>query len=96
MEQQGLLGRQSATAKVDNEVREKINVSEVPRRKRTKHSWTKEENRKLWECYLRSKPKKRGYRKRMHGIWKQEGMKEVRKEKLCDQRRKIKKKHWLE
>ena len=24
-----------------------------------------------------SKPKKGGYRKRMHGIWKQDGMKEV-------------------
>ena len=70
--------RQSATANVDNEVREKNSVSEVPRRKITKESLTKEENRKLWECYLRSKPKKRGYRKRMHGIRKQEGIKEVR------------------
>ena len=53
-EQQVLVGQQSATAK-GNEVREKISVSEVPRRKRTKDSWTKEENRKLWECYLWSK-----------------------------------------
>ena len=45
VEQQALLGRQSATAKVGNEVREKSSVSEVPRRKRTKDSWTKEENR---------------------------------------------------
>ena len=44
VEQQALLGRQSATAKVGN-------VSEVPRRKRQR-TWKKEENRKLWECYL--------------------------------------------
>ena len=65
------------------------------KRKRTKDSWTKEENRKLWECYLRSKPKKRGYRKRMHGIWNQERMKEVMEQQLCDQRRQIEEKHWL-
>ena len=43
-----------ATAKVGNEVRAKSSVSEMPRRERTKYSWTKEENRKLWECYLQS------------------------------------------
>ena len=32
----------------------------------------------------------------MHGIWKQEGMKEVREQQLCDQRRQIEEKHWLE
>ena len=63
VEQQTLLGRQSASAKVGNEVREKNSVSQVPRRKIIKDNWTKKENRKLWECYLRSKPKKRGYRK---------------------------------
>ena len=45
-----ILKQQCATAKVGNEVREKD--SEVPRRKRAKYNWTKEENRKLWECYL--------------------------------------------
>ena len=85
VEQQALLSRQSATAKVGNEVREKSSGSEVPWRKRTKDSCAKEENRKLWECYLRSKPKKkRDYRKRMHGSWKHEGMKEVREQQLCD------------
>ena len=52
VEQQALLGQPSATAKVGNEIREKNSVSEVPRSKRTKDSWTKEENRKIWECYL--------------------------------------------
>ena len=64
--------------------------------KKTKDIWTKEENIKLWECYLRSKPKKGGYRKRIHGIWKQEGMTEVREQQLCDKRRQIEEKHWLE
>ena len=31
----------------------------------------------------------------MHGIWKQEGMKEVREQQLCDQWRQIGEKHWL-
>ena len=31
----------------------------------------------------------------MHVIWKQEGMKEVREQQLCDQRRQIEEKHWL-
>ena len=72
VEQQALLGRQSATAMVGTEVGEERSVSELPRRKRTKNNWTKEENKKVWECYLRSKPQERGYRKRMHEIWKQE------------------------
>ena len=36
VEQQALLGRQSATAKVGNKVREKSSVSEVPRREKDK------------------------------------------------------------
>ena len=32
---------------------------------------------KVIGIYLRSKPKKMGFRKRMHEIWKQEGMKET-------------------
>ena len=50
----------------------------------------------LWECYLWSKPKKRGYSNILHGILKQEGMKEVREQQLCDQRRQIKEENWLE
>ena len=60
VEQQALLSQQSATAKLGKEVREKSSVSE----ERTKDSWTKDENRKLWKCSLtkQSKPKK-SYRK---------------------------------
>ena len=68
----------------------------MPRRKITDDSWTKEERKTLWECYLRSKPNKMGYRKKMQGIWKQYGMKEVRVQQLCDYRRHIKGIHWLD
>ena len=78
VEQQALLGQQSATATVGNEVREKSSLSEMPRRKITKDSWTKEENRKLRECYAVSSQRK-GVIER-DGIWKQEGMKEVREQ----------------
>ena len=84
MEQQALFTQQFAIAKLGSEVREKSSVSEAPRSK-----IRKEEKRNLWEWYQRSKTKKTVYRKRMHGIWKQEGMKEVRERQLCDQRRNI-------
>ena len=42
VEQHALLGRQSATANVGNEAKETNSVSEVPRRKRTKSSWRKD------------------------------------------------------
>ena len=96
VEQQALLGRQSTTAKVGNEVRGEKGVSELPKRKGTRDNWTKEENRKLWECYLRSKPDERGYRKRMHELWEKEVMKEMREQQLCDQTSQIEEKDWLE
>ena len=52
VEQLALLSRQSATAKVGNELRKNSSVSEVPRMKRPTNNWTKGVNRKLWECYL--------------------------------------------
>ena len=93
--QQALLGRQSATVIEGNEVREKRSGSEF-RRGKTKDNWPKDENRVVWECYLRSKPLERGYRKRMHQIWKEKGMKEVTEQRLCDQRKQIDEKRWLE
>ena len=64
----------------------------MPSRKRT--TGQRRMNRKLWEWYLRSTPKKRGYRKRMNEIWKQQGMKEVKEQQLCDQRRQIEEKYF--
>ena len=57
VEQQPLLGQQSATAKVCNEVREKSSASETPRSKK-KSRLDKGGEQKVMECYLRSKPKK--------------------------------------
>ena len=38
-----------------------------------KMEWKKEVNKIAKECYLRSEPKKRGFLKRMLGIWKEIG-----------------------
>ena len=32
--------------------------------------WSKEDNKRLFECYIRSKPERRGYRKRLLALWK--------------------------
>ena len=44
---------------------------------------------------LQTKSKKSGYRKRMQEIWKQEVMKELREQQLCDQMRQIEEKQSL-
>ena len=31
--------------------------------------WSKEDNRRLFECYVRSEQERRGYRKRMRDLW---------------------------
>jgi len=35
-----------------------------------RHKWTREENIKVMECFYMSSPTRRGYRKRMHKLWK--------------------------
>ena len=47
------------------------------------------------ECYLRSGPESRGYRKRMHDIWRSKDIFEVTGQRLMDQIRQIKKNKWL-
>ena len=32
--------------------------------------WSKEDNKRLFECYIRSEPERRGYRKRLLDLWK--------------------------
>ena len=61
----------------------------------TRRKWTQRENEKVMECYLRSQPEKRGYRKRMINIWKDNDMFEVSEQRLVDQLRQIKEKKWL-
>ena len=77
-------------------VEERHEKATAAKRKKKKSKWTKEENKAVWECYLRSKPLERGYRKRMHEIWKVKNMRKITEQRLCDQRKQIQEKHWLE
>ena len=56
--------------------------------------WSKEDNKVLFECYIRGEPERRGYRKRLLFLWrehiKQETLQDVSKQRLCDQVRQIK------
>ena len=62
--------------------------------------WSKEDNRRLFECYIRSEPERRGYRKRMRDLWiarnTNEELNKVSEQRLADQVRQIKIKKWLE
>ena len=60
-----------------------------------RRTWSKEENILLWRCYLISDPKKRGYRKRFHQLWLENGGSDVTEQRICDQRSQIQKKGWL-
>ena len=61
----------------------------------TRKKWTRVENEVAMECYLRSEPEKRGYRKRVAELWRQKDMAEISEQRLMDQIRQIKKKGWL-
>ena len=50
-----------------------------------KMEWKKEVNKIAMECYLRSEPKKRGFRKRMLGIWKEIGVFHLSEQQLAGQ-----------
>ena len=67
----------------------------------TRLKWTKEINVVIMECfYLRKsfsedgKPQ-RGYRQRMHRIWKERGVFPTSEQRICDQARAIRKNGWL-
>ena len=62
---------------------------------RRRKMWTRQENEFVMECYLRSGPERRRYRKRMHDIWRSKGIFEVTEQRLMDQIRQIKKNKWL-
>ena len=47
------------------------------------------------KCYYMSDPDKRGYRKRMYGIWRTEGSFEATEQRIVDQVKNIQKKGWL-
>ena len=58
-------------------------------------TWTKEINKIVMECYFKSEPTKRGYRKRMLQFWGELGVFEVKEQRLADQARAIKTNRWL-
>ena len=64
----------------------------------TRMKWTKEVNVAVMECFYLSKPFTeegkpiRGYRQRMHRIWKERELFSVSEQRLCDQARMIRKK----
>ena len=60
-----------------------------------KTKWTKELNKIVMKCYLKSEPKKRGFRKRMLTIWKDIGLFEVTEQQLAGQALCIKNRGWL-
>ena len=62
--------------------------------------WSKEDNKRLFECHIRSEPERRGYRKRLVDLWKtcniNKELTEVTEQRLADQVWQIKNKKWLE
>ena len=62
---------------------------------RMRRKWTQQENRIVMECFYLSDPKTRGYRKRMHMLWKDRKMVNVTEQRLIDQKNQIIKKQWL-
>ena len=63
-------------------------------------AWAKADNKLLFECYVKSEPESRGYRKRLVALWRgcspREDLKNVSEQRLADQVRQIKVKNWLE
>ena len=63
--------------------------------------WSKEVNKVVIECYLRSRPVNengvpiRGYRQGMFRVWQEIGLFEATEQRTCDQARAIRKNGWL-
>ena len=62
--------------------------------------WSKDDNKLWFECYIRSEPERREYRKRLLDLWKASNINneltEVTEQRLVDQVRQIKNNKWLE
>ena len=57
--------------------------------------WSKDLNKLVMKCYIKSNPGTRGYRKRMTAIWREIGEFEISEQRLADQARAIKVNSWL-
>ena len=51
-----------------------------------RRKWSQEVNRIVMECYYSNNPEVVGYRERMHMIWKEKGMFDVKEQRLLDQK----------
>ena len=71
-------------------------ITPTDQRVHSRGKWTKNMNKVAYECYIKSKPDARGYRKRMISIWDDMGMHSISEQRLADQVNQIKKKKWLE
>ena len=57
--------------------------------------WTKEVNKLVMRCFYQSNPTRRGCRKRMIAIWKENETFEITEQRLVDQARVIRTNEWL-
>ena len=83
-------GNGNTTLPAQSEVKK---INERAPNKRLK--WDKAVNCIVMECYLRSEPKKRGYRQRMKKLWDTKGVFEANEGRLADQARAIRTNSWL-
>ena len=63
--------------------------------KDSRKKWNKEVNKIIMECFYRSDPTRRGYRKRMLANWKEIGVFECTEQRIVDQSRCIRTNEWL-
>lgn len=61
----------------------------------TRRKYSREDNRAVMECYFKSRPEVRGYRRRMYEIWRERGGFDISEQRLADQARCIKRDKWF-
>ena len=74
---------------------EQAGVVQCERGRTARRKWTKEKNVEVFSCYLLSRPKQRGYRKRMLQIWLERGNTPESEQRLCDQIKAIESRGWI-
>ena len=66
------------------------NKEQGNKKRMLRRTWNKEVNKLVMKCYLMSEPSKRGFRRRMYGIWQDIGIFEITEQCPADQVRVIK------
>ena len=69
---------------LENDIRERVGTQN------SRLKWEKGVNIIVYECYLRSSPERRGYRKRFKKLWDEKGVFDVTEQRLADQAMAIK------